>query len=164
MDEILIRHAEPSDHQPIVAVVDEWWGGRKMAGMLPRLFFVHFRPTSFTAEHSGMVVGFVTGFVSQTHPGEAYIHFVGVHPQFRKHGLARALYERFFAAAASHGCRTVRCVTSPVNKGSILFHKSMGFSVMGSEKMVDGIPVFEGYDGKGEDRVLFSKILGVGQI
>jgi len=164
MDEMIIRHAEPSDHQPIVAVVDEWWGGRKMAGMLPKLFFVHFRPTSFVAEYNGEVAGFVSGFVSQTYPNEAYIHFVGVHPEFRKHGLARALYEKFFAAVASLGCRTVRCVTSPLNKGSILFHQSMGFSVVGSENMVDGIPVFEGYDGKGEDRVLFSKTLAGGRV
>jgi ribosomal protein S18 acetylase RimI-like enzyme len=160
MNELLIRHAEPSDYQPIIAVVDEWWGGRRMAGMLPKLFFVHFQPTSFVAEHKGESVGFVTGFVSQTFPGEAYIHFVGVHPAFRKDGLARALYERFFAAVQNFGCSTVRCVTSPVNKGSISFHRRMGFSVEDSEKVVDGTPVIEGYDGKGEDRVLFYKVLG----
>src|SRR5512138_1437536 len=110
MYETIIRHAEPSDYQPIISVLDEWWGGRKMADMLPKLFFVHFRPTSFVAEHNGTVAGFVTGFVSQTHPDEAYIHFVGVHPQFRERGLARALYERFFAAVTSLGCHTVRCV------------------------------------------------------
>jgi hypothetical protein len=26
----------------VIAVIDEWWGGRPMAGMLPRLFFDHF--------------------------------------------------------------------------------------------------------------------------
>ncbi|MCJ7593807.1 MAG: GNAT family N-acetyltransferase [Desulfobacterales bacterium] len=160
MNELLIRHAEPSDYQPIIAVVDEWWGGRRMADMLPKLFFVHFQPTSFVAEHNGKIVGFVTGFVSQTFPDEAYIHFVGVHPAFRKDGLARALYERFFAAVQNLGCRTVRCVTSPVNKGSISFHRRMGFSAKDSEKVVDGISAIEGYDGKGEDRVLFYKVLG----
>jgi len=164
MDKLLIRHAEASDYQPVIAVVDQWWGGRRMADMLPKLFFVHFRPTSFVVEHNGMVVGFVIGFVSQTFPDEAYIHFVGVHPEFRKAGLARALYEKFFAAVANLGCSTVRCVTSPVNKDSILFHRSMGFSAMDSEKIVDGIPVLEAYDGKGEDRVLFSKILDVGTV
>jgi len=131
-----------------------------MADMLPKPFFVHFQPTSFVAEHNGKIVGFVTGFVSQTFPDEAYIHFVGVHPAFRKDGLARALYERFFATVQNLGCRTVRCVTSPVNKGSISFHRRMGFSAKDSEKVVDGIPVIEGYDGKGEDRVLFYKVLG----
>ncbi len=162
MDKLLIRHAEPSDYQPIIAVLDEWWDGRRMADMLPKLFFVHFRPTSFVAEHNGMVVGFVIGFLSQTFLDEAYIHFVGVHPEFRLAGLARALYEKFFTTVANLGCRTVRCVTSPVNRGSILFHRSMGFSIMDSEKIVDGTPYFEEYDGKGEDRVLFSKSLGVG--
>jgi GNAT superfamily N-acetyltransferase len=162
MNELLIRHAEPSDYQPIIAVLNDWWDGRRMSDMLPKLFFVHFKPTSFVAEHEGRIVGFVVGFVSQTFPEEAYIHFIGVHPEFRKNGLARALYERFFAAARKPGCRTVRCVTSPVNKGSIAFHRRMGFSVEDSDQIVDGIPVVEGYDGIGEGRVLFYKFLDIG--
>jgi ribosomal protein S18 acetylase RimI-like enzyme len=158
---VLIRHAEASDYQPIIAVVDAWWGGRRMADMLPKLFFVHFRPTSFVAESDGRIVGFIIGFVSQTFPEEAYIHFAGVDPEFRKGGLARALYEKFFSAVADLGCRTVRCVTSPVNKGSIAFHRRMGFVAEGSGKIVDSIPVVEAYDGKDEDRVLFFKALGV---
>ncbi len=133
-----------------------------MADMLPRLFFVHFRPTSFLAGQNGLIVGFIVGFVSQTFPEEAYIHFVGVHPEFRKTGLGKALYEKFFAAVAAIGCRTVRCVVSPVNQDSIAFHRRMGFSAADSEKIVDGVPILEGYDGKGEDRVLFSKFLDVG--
>jgi len=35
----------------------------------------------------------------------------------------------------------------------------MGFRVEESAKVIDGVPVFEGYDGKGEDRVLFAKTL-----
>jgi len=160
MNKLLIRNAEPSDYQPIIAVVDEWWGGRRMADMLPKLFFVHFQPTSFVAEHNDKIVGFVTGFVSQTFPDEAYIHFVGVHPAFRKDGLARALYERFFATVQNLGCRSVRCVTSPVNKCSISFHRRMGFCAEDGEKFAGDIPVSEGYDGRGEGRVLFYRVLG----
>lgn len=155
----IIRHLEPSDYPPIIAVVDEWWGGRKMADMLPKLFFVHFRSTSFVAENNAEIVGFVIGFVSHTFPEEAYIHFVGVHPKFRKVGLAGTLYKNFFVAVRRFGCRSVRCVTSPINKGSIHFHRRMGFTAQDSEKMIDGLPVVEGYDGKGQDRVLFFKIL-----
>jgi ribosomal protein S18 acetylase RimI-like enzyme len=162
MNEQRIRHAEPSDYQPIIRVVNDWWGGRRMSDMLPKLFFVHFQLTSFVAERDGKIVGFVTGFVSQTFPDEAYIHFVGVDPEYRKSGLARALYEKFFTAVLNLGCHTVRCVTSPVNKDSIAFHRSLGFSVESydSEKTIDGISVFEGYDGEGEDRILFYKVLG----
>ena len=157
MDQIVFRHAESSDYQPIISVLDDWWGGRRMTDMLPKLFFVHFRQTSFVAECNGTIVGFVIGFVSQTFSDEAYIHFVGVHPEFRSKGVAQALYEKFFASLADLQCRTVRCVTSPVNKGSIAFHRRMGFSTTESEKFVDGVPVVAGYDGKGEDRVVFWK-------
>ena len=157
MTQPVIRHAESSDYKNIIRVVNEWWGGRDMAPMLPRLFLVHFRNTSFVAEHQGEIVGFVIGFVSQTFPAEAYIHFTGVHPAFRKTGLGRRLYERFFSAAESLGCSKVRCVTSPVNKLSIAFHLGMGFTMEDTGTFIDGIPLAKGYDGEGEDRVLFSR-------
>lgn len=163
MNEIKIRHAEASDYPQVISVVNEWWSGRRMADMLPRLFFVHFKDTSLVAERNGGVVGFITGFVSQTFPDEAYIHFIGIHPDFRKAGLARALYERFFEIAANLGCHTVRCVTSPVNTASIAFHQRMGFSARRSDRMIDGVPFFKDYDGNGEDRVLFYRALDVGR-
>ncbi len=119
MNELLIRHAESSDYQPIIKVVND----------------------------------------SLTSPDEAYIHFVGVDPNFRKSGLATALYEKFVTTVLDLGCNTVRCVTSPVNKDSIAFHSSLGFVAEDSKKIIDGISVFEGYDGEGEDRVLFYKAL-----
>ena len=162
---VLLRHAEASDFLSIITVLDGWWGGRHMSDMLPKLFFVHFRPTSFVAECNGNIVGFIVGFVSQTSSDEAYIHFVGVHPDFRKGGLGRTLYERFFNATSKLGCRVVRCVTSTFNRASISFHQRMGFVVEPGNKTVDGISVFENYDGVGEDRVLFSKRLnGIGPL
>ena len=122
-----------------------------MAPILPKLFFIHFEGTSFVAEDtSGELLGFVCGFLSQTADDEAYIHFVGVTPEDRGDGLGRALYERFFEAARASGRTSVRCVTSPVNQGSLAFHEAMGFQV---ERVV------EDYEGPGEDRVLLVKQL-----
>lgn len=125
--------------------------------MLPKLFFVHFRDSTFVAELNGKPVGFVSGFWSQTYPDEAYIHFVGVDPQTRGQGVGRLLYERFFAAAEQAGRRIVRCVTSPTNKTSIAFHQQLGFTLETGDGQVDGVPVKKGYDGRGGDRVLFVK-------
>ena len=159
MENIHIRNAEPSDYPPVISVINEWWGGRSMADMLPKLFFVHFRQTSFVAGHGDSIAGFLIGFVSQTFPDEAYIHFVGVHPERRKKGIGQLLYHRFFEEAKTLGCRKVRCVTSPVNRGSIMFHLRMGFSIEPSQKTVDGVAVADNYDGRGGDRVLFLKAL-----
>jgi len=126
---LTIRNAEPSDYERVSPLVDDWWGGRQMGALLPRLFFEHFRQTSFVAEEDGELVGFLNGFLSQSFGDEAYIHFVGVRPDRRGSGLARELYERFFAVARAHGRTLVRCVTSPVNEGSIAFHRALGFDV-----------------------------------
>lgn len=140
---MLIRHAEPADYGRVIEVIDEWWGGRQMAAMLPKLFFVHFRDTSFVADDGGELAGFLCGFRSQTFADEAYVHFVGVDPQRRGSGLGRELYERFFRAVAPRS--VVRAVTSPVNERSVEFHRAIGFEV----ERVD-----EDYDGRGESRVL----------
>lgn len=147
-----IRHANPSDYGRVIQHVDAWWGGREMAPMLPKLFFLHFEGSSFVAEdEEGHLVAFLIGFVSQTNPDEAYVHFVGVAPEQRGSGVGRQLYERFFETMRAHGCTTVRCVTSPANTGSIAFHAALGFTV---DRVV------EDYDGPGEDRALLVKQLG----
>ncbi len=154
-----IRCLEPEDYEYIISVVDEWWGGRNMRDMLPRLFFTHFCQTSFVVERSGCITGFLVGFVSQCLAGEAYIHFVGVHPQHRKTRLGEILYTRFFDKARVLGCRKVRCVTSPLNKGSIAFHRAMAFEMEETGNVVDGVPIAEHYDGPGQHRVLLFRML-----
>jgi ribosomal protein S18 acetylase RimI-like enzyme len=147
---ITLRHAKPSDYGRVIGRVNVWWGGRDMAPMLPRLFFLHFEGTSFVAEDGADLAGFVCGFLSQTAPDEAYIHFVGVAPEHRGTGVGRMLYERFFDEVRQDGRTLVRCVTSPVNEVSVAFHEALGFEVD---------RVAEDYDGPGEDRVLLVKRL-----
>jgi len=120
-----------------------------MAAMLPKLFFIHFRDTSFVGERGGgELAGFLCGFRSQTFEDEAYVHFVGVDPEQRGSGLGRTLYACFFEAVAPR--TVVRAVTSPVNEQSLAFHRALGFEV----DRVD-----EDYDGRGESRVLLVKRL-----
>jgi ribosomal protein S18 acetylase RimI-like enzyme len=147
---VTLRHAKPSDYGRVIGRVNVWWGGRDMAPMLPRLFFLHFEGTSFVAEEGENLAGFVCGFLSQTEPAEAYIHFVGVAPEYRGAGVGRMLYERFFEEVRGEGRSIVRCVTSPANETSVSFHEALGFEVD---------RVAKDYDGKGEDRVLLVKRL-----
>lgn len=154
-----IRNACPSDYSPIISVLDAWWGGRQMSNMLPRLFFTHFQETSFVAEINTSIIGFLVGFLSQSHPEEAYIHFVGIHPDFRNQGIGGTLYRKFFQTAQEFGRDRIKCVTSPINKKSISFHLHMGFEAEQSEMQEDSVPYQLDYDGIGEHRVLFLKHL-----
>lgn len=155
-----IRTVNASDYAEVIAVLNDWWGGRQMSDMLPKLFFVHFQPTSFIAEQDGEIIGFLIGFQSQTCPNEAYIHFIGVHPDQRKNGVARRLYETFIDNVCQLGCDTVRCVTSPINTTSIAFHTRLGFRIERGDSEAGGVSVHSNYDGRGESRVLFFKKIG----
>jgi ribosomal protein S18 acetylase RimI-like enzyme len=145
---IAIRHARPDDHARIVAVIDEWWGGRRLSALVPSLFLEHFAGTSLVAETAeGELAGFLIGFRSQDHPDEAYVHFVGVRPDTRGRSLGRELHDRFAAQVAADGVRRVRCVTSTVNTDSVAFHTRIGFRVEGTDAPVaaDGVDDVAGH-------------------
>lgn len=157
---VKLRNLETSDHLPIVTVVNDWWGGRQVSHLLPKLFFQYFRPTSFVAEtEDRQMVGFLVGFISQTDPTQAYIHFVGIAPQQRALGIGRILYEHFFEVVQAKGCQEIFSITSPANSSSQAFHKKMGFEILPGDLTTAGVAATADYDGYGADRVRFRRVL-----
>lgn len=154
-NDLTLRNSKPSDHQKIMAVMKEWWGGRDLTWMLPKLFLVHFCGTSFIIEKDGRLVAFLIGFLSPSKANEGYIHFVGVHPDYRAMGLGEFLYHRFFQICKKNNRDIIRTCTSPVNKGSIEFHKKIGFGISEGNGEVDGIQVSLDYNHPGDSKVLF---------
>ena len=154
---VRVRALKESDHGLVVPVVDEWWGGRRVADKLPRLFFRYFAGTSFAVEENGELIAFLVGIVGSS--DEAYVHFVGAHPEHRSSGLGRRLYETFFEEARARGCRSVRSITSPVNRGSIAFHRRMGFEIVDGDAVRHAVAVHPDYGGDGKDKVVFRKDL-----
>jgi len=160
LDPSAVRFRRPTeaDHAPIVALVDEWWGGRRMRDLLLRLWFQHFTGTSWIAEDDeGRLLGFLVGFISPDHPDTAYVHMIATNPNRRRSGLGAALYRRFFDDVGGRGVRRVRAITWPGNRVSVGFHRSMGFRVVdgpGTQNLY-GTPAVPDYDGDGEDRVVF---------
>jgi ribosomal protein S18 acetylase RimI-like enzyme len=141
-----VRLVKGSDYYILSPLINEWWNGRQMSDLLPKLFFDHFKNTSFIVEEEGEIIGFLIGFLSQSYSNEAYIHFVGIHPQHRGKGIGRHLYNQFFDVIKQNGRNIVRCVTSPVNKASIAYHTKMGFEIEQGNK-------------DNQDKVLFVKCL-----
>lgn len=157
MIELTYRALTDSDHPDVMAALESWWGGvggeaggAQRTALLPRLFFQHFADTSQVVRDDSRLVAFLVGFLSQSHPEEAYIHFVGVDPEYQGRGVGADLYKWFFAAARQNGRSTVRAITSVSNTGSQAFHRRLGFTV--SDPIAD-------YDGAGGDRVTFARIL-----
>lgn len=160
--ELTFRRPTEGDHSRLMDVVDEWWGGRRMRALLPRLWLQHFAGTSWIAEApDGRLRGFVIAFLSQDDPTTGYVHMIAGDPNVRRAGIGRALYQRAFADLASHGARRVMAVTWPGNRTSVAFHRALGFQVDDGPgtRSIYGTPAFADYDGPGEDRVVFSREL-----
>jgi ribosomal protein S18 acetylase RimI-like enzyme len=154
---IRFRRPTEADYPAISRVIDDWWGGRRMDVLLPRLWLQHFTGTSWLAEtDDGRLAGFLIGFLSPDQPDVAYCHMVATNPNLRRTGLGRALYERFFADARAGGRQRVEAVTWPANRASLAFHRAMGFGVQarpGSQNLY-GTPAQAGYDFDREDRAI----------
>lgn len=142
------RGITKDDYDEIVTVMDQWWGGPSGTKPLP-IFFYEFGAHALITEENGAMVGFLLGFVTDRQPRVGYIHLVGIHPQFRRRGVARALYEEFFRRAQAEGASTIKAITTMGNQGSVEFHRALGFRV---EEVPD-------YAGPGRARYVFTREL-----
>ena len=160
--DLRFRRPVEADHRFVVGRVDEWWGGRQLHQLLPRLWLQHFTGTSWIVEDDdGTTIGFLVGFISPDHPDQAYVHMVATNPNRRGEGLGRALYERFFEDMRGRGVHQVNAITWPGNRVSVGFHRAMGFTPYdgpGTQRLY-GTPAYADYDAEGDDRVLFSRAL-----
>ena len=68
---LTFRRPIPDDWDRVMTVMPEWWGGRDLRSMLPKIFFEHFRHTSLIAEHEDRLLGFLLGF--SILPGDAEV-------------------------------------------------------------------------------------------
>ena len=69
------------------------------------------------------------------------LYEVITHPDFRKKGLGKILYKRFFEICRKQNRMIVRACTSPVNAGSIAFHRKIGFQIETGDDEIGGIAV-----------------------
>ena len=159
---IAFRRPTEADYPGMVRVIDDWWGGRKMDVLLPRLWLQHFTGTSWLAETAdGRLAGFLVGFHSPDQANVAYCRLIATSPNMRGRGVGRALYECFFDDARSAGRHEVRAITWPGNRASIAFHRALGFEVEagpGSQNLY-GTPAQAGYDFDREDRAILVRTI-----
>lgn len=161
--DLILRNGGPSDYENVIAVMPDWWNGRDLTSMLPKIFFIHFHNTIYIAELKNELVGFLVGFLSQSDDNVGYIHFLGVHPNYRKAGIGRLLYQKFYDACKTNGRAIIKSCTSPINKLSIAFHLRMGFIIEPGDGKVDGVSVTMDYMRKNDPKVLFRKELNLAE-
>ena len=149
LSELTWREAQARDAGAVVTAIDDWWPGRHMIlGVCPQLF-EHLGDTSLIVEAPGELVG----YLSQRIPDAAYVHYVGVRPDWRGRGVGREMHRRFAAVVRERSRTCLVAETGAWNSESIAFHTRLGFTLEASDEIVDGLPVHRAVTGLGFDHV-----------
>ena len=152
-----ITNCSLDDYAQIFTDISDFWGHDRTLYLHHPMYVREFGNTAYVIKDGDTVAAYLFGFLSQTRPA-AYVKFVAVRSAYRKHGLARRLYDHFIAYAKARDCAELRAITSPTNADSIAFHRALGMEFLG-EPNEDGIPVVKDYAGPGRDRVVFRKLI-----
>jgi GNAT superfamily N-acetyltransferase len=144
-----------ADFDQIITDFIDFWGDERTKSLHNPVYLYEFGNTAYVAKEGEKVIGYLFGLFSQTAP-VAYVKFIGVRRSYQKKGIGRRLYEHFTNFAREKGCKELKAITSPGNKASIAFHKSIGMELFG-EPDEEGTPVIRDYGGPGIHRVVFHK-------
>ena len=142
------RKIAKSDFDEIVEVIDRWWGGPISTFAHP-IFFYELGEHALCVEHDDQIIGFLLGFTTPATPPSGYVHLVGIHPDHRRRGVGRLLYQTFTDACRAAGCDEIKAITTLSNEGSISFHLAVGWQAR----------EVEDYAGRGRKRIVFTKSL-----
>lgn len=122
-----IRGITKKDYDFIVTIIDRWFGGLSSERVHP-VFFYELGDQALIAEKDGEIVGFLLGFVTHgTKEKTGYVHLVGIHPDHRRQGVGRSLYNVFLDKSKSEGANQIKAISAVGNRESIRFHEALGF-------------------------------------
>jgi GNAT superfamily N-acetyltransferase len=145
------RRMTKADFDHIVEVIDRWWGGPISTFAHP-IFFYELGEKALIVEEGSTMIGFLLGFIAHEPAPTGYVHLVGIHPDYRRRGVGRMLYETFTETCRAAGCERMKAITTLGNEESKVFHLALGWDA----NEVDD------YAGRGRKRVVFGKRLARG--
>lgn len=143
------RPLTKADYDEIVREIDRWWGGPTTALAHP-MFFYELGDLARVVEDEGSLVGFLFGFLCPDGK-TGYVHLVGIHPDYRRRGVARMLYTAFEEDCRRADFSLLKAITTLGNEASVSFHRALGWNAA----------EIEDYAGPGRMRIVFTKALGV---
>jgi GNAT superfamily N-acetyltransferase len=155
---MIVRPIAKRDFDRVVEVIDHWWGGPISTFAHP-IFYYELGERALVVEQGADMIGFLLGFAApafeRTEPDASaavstgYVHLVGIHPEYRRRGVGRLLYDRFTEACRQAQCGRMKAIATPGHEGSIRFHVALGWKM----QEVDD------YAGPGRRRIVFTKSL-----
>ncbi len=132
MPELPIAACTEADFLEIMGHLHEFWDADR-GTLQNRLFLSEFTDCATVVRDGERVAAYLFGLIGTSKPRTGYIHLVAVRRPYRRHGLARRLYQQFEDHARANGCTMLKAVTSLGNATSVSFHTGFGMQVRTAE-------------------------------
>jgi ribosomal protein S18 acetylase RimI-like enzyme len=142
------RRITKSDFDTIVEMIDKWWGGPISTFAHP-IFFYELGENALIVEEDNTIIGFLLGFIATEPVRTGYVHLVGIHPDYRRRGVGRLLYQHFTDRCREASCTRMKAITTASNEGSMRFHLAVGWIAQ----------EIEDYAGPARKRIVFTRDL-----
>ncbi len=115
------------------------------------IFYYELGAHALIVEQGSQMIGFLLGFIAEALDGKktGYVHLVGIHPEYRRRGVGRLLYNTFATECRDAKCVRMKAITTPGYEGTIRFHIAQGWNAA----------EVEDYAGPGRRRIVFTKSL-----
>lgn len=115
----MIRNVVPLDISPVRKLVQACVPLTLHTAVTYGVLFRHFADTCFVAEHSGKLIGYISGVRGTSHSNAIYLCQIGVVPSARRKGLAHELIDAVVVAARCLGCTALQVGIEPSNAISL---------------------------------------------
>ena len=125
-----VRYAQPADRDGIFAVEQLCSGMPWSKGQIAEELQNEYAHT-FVAEADGAVVGFASAHILQ---GDGHLNELGVLPQHRRKGIARALLAAVMQACTAAQCEVFSLEVRESNEGAIALYTAFGLEKAGLRK------------------------------
>ncbi|MEM1509032.1 MAG: ribosomal protein S18-alanine N-acetyltransferase [Thermofilaceae archaeon] len=148
IERLIIREAKVDDLDTIHSIELKCFGQDAYGLALLQIYQVISLNTFLVAEYEGAVVGYVIGTLEAR--GEGHVVSIGVHPNYRRKGVATALLNEVINRFNARGVRIVKLEVRVSNFPAINLYRKLGFEITG---------IVEKYYSDGEDAYMMVKSL-----
>lgn len=148
IERLTIREAKISDLDTVHSIELTCFGQDAYGPALLQIYQMVSPNTFLVAEHEGNVIGYVIGTLEARDKG--HVVSIGVHPNYRKRGVATALLNEVISRFNARGVKIVKLEVRVSNLPAINLYRKLGFEITGT---------VEKYYSDGEDAYMMMKSL-----
>jgi phosphoribosylamine--glycine ligase len=162
--EILFRKADENDFLEVFDFIANCPPLESYAEHVYKILLRYFGNSCFISQWRGRIVGFVLGFISQTHkPATYFLWQIGVAPYMQGVGLGKQLLETVENGVAKLGVQRIELTIDPENISSRLLFEKNGYRNIskkeGATVTVDSLTAVKDYYKPGRHFMLYEKIV-----